>query len=394
LRDKLDPVLPGERYLYRPSDKSFWDSLRGILQSHGLIPYLELVNEVDYSLWQMRFRPIGVVNYSDAVMYRRGINATIFTDDYGITRDVASGFVYSGMKISLNYDGGEFGAVVEIKDKSAYAQNGYAGKIYEIEDRITQCSRLKKLATDVGIQSAVAEIYTSAILPHVSKPRPISTANCTSRAWLLPVGGDAIVTDAYGRNPFSGSIGYADLPGLVTGISVSLDSLKTKASWRLARNVSKGWAPALYMPGGCLTETSSNVWDVALSGGNAASDHEFSGASDPVDWSRFDCWDYDRITGEYVERACACEDYCVRIFRPDRPLDTIWYGTASVTGLEDGGTPTMTLAIIGELPTAFPMILEFGAYDDAETCQRELSVALCNDNGEIGDGEFPCDVWS
>jgi hypothetical protein len=143
-----------------------------------------------------------------------------------------------------------------------------------------------------------------------------------------------------------------------------------------------------------LTETSPNVWDVALSGGNAASDHEFSGSTDPVDWSRFDCWDYDRITGEYVERACQCEDYCVRIFRPDRPLDTIWYGTASVTGLEDGGTPTMTLAIIGELPTAFPMILEFGAYDDAETCQRELSVALCNDDGEIGDGEFPCDVWS
>jgi hypothetical protein len=394
LGDKLSPIFKEEHYVYRPGGQQFHNTFLHFLRSHGLVPYLELYEGTNYDLWRMKFRPIGTVNYSDAVMYARSISSDTFTDDYDVTRDVASGYIYSQIKLKINYDGEDYGADIDISDKSAYAQNGYASKTYTIEDRVTQCPALRNLATDKGVQSEISEQFTAAILPHISKPRPISTAKCTIKSMLLPVGGDVIVTDAYGKNPFSGAIGYTGLPGLVTAVDVDLDRLTAKCSWRLARSVCKGWAPALYLPVGSLFEDPEGQWDIDITGGaNSAASHEFSGASDPVDWSRFDCWDYDPLTGEYGARSCSCGDYAVRIFRPDRPVDTVYYGTARVTGLQPGGTPAMTLFCAEALPTAFPMILEFGLYDDAESCQRDLYVAYCGDDGEIGTGAYPADFW-
>lgn len=395
LVEKIVPIMRGEKYIYRPKEQSFWETLSGFLKTHGLIPYLELSRFLIYDLWQMKFRPIGVVNISDAVMYGRGLNSTVFADEYNITRDVASGHTYSGMTLKLNYTGEEFAANVEIKDKSAYAQNGYASKIYVVEDRFTHVPALAKIATDKTVQSEIASKYTSAILPHLSRPRPISTADCTARAWLLPVGGDVVATDAYGKNPFTGKIGYAGLPGLITDVTVNLDTLKARCSWRLARSVSKGWAPALFCPANCLVETNAqtHTHTVALSGANAASEHEFSASTDPADWSRFDCWDFDPLTKEYVARSCACGDYAVRVSRADYPSGGYLYGTCRVTGLEDGGTPAMTLTLDGTAGVIFQNIIEFGHYDNAEDCQRENYVAFCGDDGLIGTDEEPGDTW-
>jgi hypothetical protein len=393
LEDKVTKIFRDEHYIYRPGRQNFLNTFTNFLRSHSLVPYLELVKYSGYDLWKMRFRPVGVVNYTDAVVFGRSLSNDTFMDDYDVTRDVASGFIYSGIKLKLNFDGEESGAEIEIADKSAYAQNGYASKIYTIDDRVTHCPRIQNIATDKGVQGEIAGQYTSGMLPHLSRPRPISTAKCTTRSMLLPVGGDVVVTDQYGKNPFTGAIGYTGLAGLVTALDVDLDKMSAKCSWRLARSVSKGWAPALYLPGGTLTESPANTWTVALGGTPSASAHEFSGSTDQTDWSRFDCWDYDRLTSTYGARSCSCDDYAVRIFRCDRPLDTVWYGTARVTGLQPGGTPAMTLYIVADLPTAFPMILEFGLYDDAESCQRELAVAYCDDDGYIGTADYPADTW-
>jgi hypothetical protein len=395
LEDRLVTLTADERYFYRGNDQSFIDTFMGFLRSHGLTPYLELTSEANYDLWVMRFRPIGIINVTEAFSSGRFINASIVEYDADTTRDVASGYTYSSIDLKLNYDGEEYGVPVTIRDKSAYAQNGYGAKVFKIEDRLTQCPSLKDIATDAQIQADFAERYTSGILPHISRARPITTAKAVARCLTkLPVGGDVLVTDEYGRNPFTAQVGYSDLPGIVTSVQVNLGSLRSKISWRLARGKNKGWAPAMYITSGNIAGTHPN-FTVQIKN---TSMHEFSASTDMVDAARFDCWNYDRTTGLYSARACSCGDYAIKAVVADDP------SIAPITGTIVVNDPSNTdNTVVFVMDTTFSMtgtssnkayVILFDSWDDAEDCQKDMYVSFCGDDGLVGTAEDPGDSWS
>jgi hypothetical protein len=82
----------------------------------------------------------------------------------------------------MNYDGSEFGVDIEIKDKSAFAQNGYGNKTYEIADTMTHSASLANIDVNKSVQAELSAKFVSGILPHISAPRPVSTAMCVCRA--------------------------------------------------------------------------------------------------------------------------------------------------------------------------------------------------------------------
>ena len=395
LEDKLVPFTSDERYIYRAKEQSYIDTLLAFSRSHGLTPYLELTSEANYDLWVMRFRPIGVINVADAFSSGRFIDSSIVEYDSNTTRDVASGYTYSSISLKTNYDGEDFGVNIDIKDKSAYAQNGYGSKTYSIEDRLTQCPSLDNIASDPQVQSNFAVRFTTGILPHISRARPVTTAKAVARALTkLPVGGDVLVTDSYGRNPFTAVVGYSDLPGIVTSVSVGLGNLRSKISWRLARGKSKGWAPALYIASGKISGTHPNftaqIKNTAL--------HEFSSSVDMVDAARYDCWNYDRTTELYSARSCDCGDYAIMAVIADDPSTAPITGTVSVNDPSDTDntivfTMDSTFSMTGSVSDKNYVIL-FDEWDNAEDCQKDMYVAFCGDDGLIGSADEPGDQWS
>jgi hypothetical protein len=388
-----DPITADERYVYSAGDQSFLETFMSFLRCHGMVPYLELMQEANYDLWVMRFRKLGISSISDAYSYNRRINDNVLLLNTSTERDVGSGHLYSSVDLKMNYEQGEPLLSLQITDKSAYAQNGYARKTWTIDDRMTVCPSLSEAGSNKDAQAAIASRFVTGILRHISRPRAATNADGVCRALArLPVGAAALATDAYARHPWTGARGYSDMPATVTKLSLELGSMRAKIGWTLSHASAKGWAPALYCPVGSLYEDDSEThpyrYRIALDtySANVAA-HEFSGENEMNDLARFDCLDYDEFTETYSARGCSCGDYNITVHEPDNPSGTLYTGTISV--LTDGTTAVMdlndSLSTSGD-ESSVEYIIQFGAYSTSQPCQKALYVGFVDAEGYCGDG--------
>ena len=123
--------------------------------------------------------------------------------------------------------------------------------------------------------------------------------------------------------------------------------------------------------------------------------HEFSGANEQSDLSRFECLDYDEFTGTYSARACSCGDYNIFIHASDDAAAHIFSGHISTNLAATRGTIVIDgeLSVAGEAElTNKPYIIQFGAYSTSQTCQRALYVGFSDEDGLNGDG-VSSDRW-
>jgi hypothetical protein len=391
---EVDKITDDERYVYGTGSQSYYDTFMSFLRSHAMVPYLELTQEATYDLWKMRFRRLGNSSVSDAYAYGRRINDNVLLLGTSTERDVGSGHLYSAVSLTMNYEQGEAQLTLSVSDKSAYAQGGYARKTWAIDDRMTVCPSLSEAGNSEKVQAAITSRYVTGVLRHISRPRAATMADGVCRALVrLPVGAAALATDAYGRHPWTGARGYSDMPATTTKLSLELGSMRARIGWALSHASAKGWAPAAYAPAGSMyhAPTEEDPYRYTVIRGAYSEDvalNEFSGSGEASDLSRFDCLDYDEFTQTYSARGCSCGDYNITVHESDS--ETATKHTGSIVVATDGTTATLSmdsaLSIDVNDFTSKDYIIQFGSYNDSETCQKALYVGFCDLNGYCGDG--------
>jgi hypothetical protein len=385
-------IVDGLRYILALNDNekiTLSELLSGLCQFFGLAPTWEWRGDIKQH-W-MSFRLAGVDNQTTALLEGRTVNTTSRVAGKLPTEKASGAWEYSSIEIKTNYDTNEkeYKGQLNVKDEAGYAELAGANKVLAINGRLLWIEGLENITSNDLLQKQI-RAHTSMLLGNIIMPRPEISVDCgVSKALECGVGTDLLLTDPTCHNPFTGALGLTSQTAVVVERSLALgDKTGCNLALRISSRLVKGWAPALRVAANNSTKEENYIAALANS-------HDFGGdATQRTDLSFFDCLNWNKSTGAYAARGCACGNYRVIAFRENDLAPTLMHFE-----IYDIDVVTNTFKITGisyeAWDVTYPHIIIFDTWDhaDLQACQRyficfaESDGTLTDDAANVTDGD-------
>lgn len=393
--DSLDQfssvVLPGKQ-TYRinvGAEFNLYQQLKNELVFHGIMPTWEWDDSKNH--FMMRFRPIGPINITEASASGRALNEEMILRNSQMVETHNDTWMFNKIVAKCNQEAGSFTGNIVVDFVSGNARNRNEARTMTAESQLTFIPSIRGL-----LPSEVEHITKrySNMLRQLAIPQAQYSVKTTLASMVsLAVGRECLVTDSTGYYPFSHEQGLVEAPGLVTKIVSDLSKEECTVTVRLTQNQVYGWAPSVY-----VTASSKSAPDTINCTCTA---NYFSASGDRWDCTYFDCYTYNKSSGEYSAKGCTCGDYAVIALQ--RNVDgaswepTILNFDVTVVDIVDGNSMTLVdqdggYANYTAWDTSKEYIIIFDTYDNCESCQQKYAF-FADDNNTIGSGNIPAVRW-
>ena len=347
LEDIIDTLHPSETYWLLGGEDlgSVKEALFNELLLHGVTPYYELDQTTTPQMMRIKFRRISSVSASTASSSGRTIDSSTLLKDSNATTTHVNHWRYSDINAKINSTGdGKYGA--EIKVDSIEARQAIGGRkaTLTIKAPLTNIIGAEQIEQDRQMREQVLTRIGDDILLAVSNPRPEVRVECTIQAALkLAPGAECLFTDSSARNPYDGSYGMSQVPGIVTEVSNNWSTGVSRVKLQIVSDSSEfGLAPSFILqPGEARLLTSGSSGSFLVNPSVFAT--LFSG-NGRLDLSFFDCITWNPSSNTYAQdTSCGCGDYAVVAIEDD---DETAIPEAGTIGTVDTNSNSATISSI------------------------------------------------
>jgi hypothetical protein len=361
-------ISPTETYrmpLPPDAEVMFSAALEGFCLSHGVSPTWEF--DRYWHMWRMRFRQIGVLNATEAMLSGRELDQTNIKTTKQVIEHTRTN-QYNRVEYSGCWNGTEFLAQITADSQSAYAWTGSKKATLAIKDYATQLPQPEVLMSDYEAMTGIKAMFAMTLLSRLAQPAPTVTVDLApSVALRLGCGTTATITDDTIRDPNTDAFGVTDRAALVTEFRQHLYGKQHTAVLQLGAAGSYGYVPSLSVTQAQGVVVDANTVDITV--GTDPTLNEFQPPNLLLtDLGYFDCL---TLTGE--PRGCGCGDYLV-IITERYSTAPVAFGNVVISDVDIvAGTATLTGVGLGAAWAAIDeWVLVYEFWDSAlEPCQRK-----------------------
>ncbi|MCP4640608.1 MAG: hypothetical protein GY851_09255 [bacterium] len=259
---------------------NIWQLFLNLLRFWGLTPTYEWVQA--QKMYRVRFREVGTINSTLAVLGGRKLDSTRISRGTKITTKHSSDWLVNSADVSMwwDYQAGEFAHKYQFGDSSGFAPTGGKRNTIKVEDRIT------RIDPSVGDNEAALITHFAVILDSTMTPHPTQTVRATvDKVLSFGVGVESLVTVDGAKNPYGGVVGMTDWAALITSMTCDPSAGTTGYTYRLAATNAKGWAPTCRITASTVDDADKvSVTGISLDGDG----QEWCGTGETDGW--YDHW--------------------------------------------------------------------------------------------------------
>jgi len=381
----VQPLFTGHNYDVSLQDgdfnfgKNFWQELF----LHGVQPTYS-ASFIDKQ-WMIGFHPMGFADKTQATWSGRLFDGNSLISGGSDGYELIGSSVLTKLNISLNWNGEKYGTNFVAVNNGAKQIN--AKSEAKIESKISKIENAGEVINNPTSYMQIQNNLFSRILRAYTSPKyDYKTSLSLAKLWSAGVGKEAVITDSSVGNVLTGATGLSEQGIIITSVTHDFMSPNAKVGikYRLEPSSEYTIAPAMLVPANASTKDASKITATP-------STHAFSGTTDRVDMSWFDCLNYDSHQSDdpedaanYTAKVCSCSDYGVYSIDLTEESPTPLELTAKSIDIDAGTCELWGTTTTWDVTHAHVVIFTKWNDSDTQDCQRTF-LCLSNAGGKLID---------